>query len=659
VRLFYDWLKRFVRIKGRYTAVFLLAAGFLFSPACRAENPQSHVSTCRDAILNILQSYGEQTLYDSYITYVNGLMDRTQGAGWWNDKNGLFRLRTIDRWLRSPLDCIVDGEFLTRQLHGLASSGISRVAPLLLRCAKLLDLNDNYGMKLSDLARINRCTGVLERLQMRLDIANSAVESAFSGFRAEELAEFRITAHQQMVAGMGDAMAHSLPDNGKGALLCSMAQRVNFNEIIRGAIALCGIFNDSEFDALRAQKSARHGQILIGTRGNDTYDLDRMTDVMCVIDPGGDDTYLGGSTTQARRILLIIDFDGNDRYFAPSGYAQGAGSFGISILYDRRGNDVYEGGDVCQGTGFIGVGILADEGGNDTYIGDRRAQGSSVCGIGLLLDREGNDRYSVALFGQGYGGMFGVGILEDSSGDDHYVAGGKYDEPYQEPPHYYKQAWSQGCGSGFRGTANGGFGIMLDGRGNDIYEADYFSTGGYWFAAGLARDFSGNDIRRPLTHDFSRYGFGYACHYAIGLLYDDTGNDTYLGTLGIQGFGWDIGTAGLFDFEGDDVYTATISGQGFAAQASWAILYDGSGSDRYQGGDPRNCQGIPDGLEYHPRHSVGGNFSFLLDYGKGADFFSSGVVSGAITRRSTENGAGYLVDIVKSSWTNKIKNTKK
>ena len=42
--------------------------------------------------------------------------------------------------------------------------------------------------------------------------------------------------------------------------------------------------------------------------------------------------------------------------------------------------------------------------------------------------------------------------------------------------------------------------VLLDGGGDDTYEFDYISHGGgYWFAAGFARDFGGNDQRLGAT----------------------------------------------------------------------------------------------------------------------------------------------------------------
>ncbi|MCM8821733.1 MAG: hypothetical protein NC831_02825 [Candidatus Omnitrophica bacterium] len=617
---------------------------FIFTPIffsvftfCQTQKTDEIVKRAVRIITQTLKDNNQLNIYQQYTKYVSDILDRTSGDRWWNDKNGYFRLKTIDRWLRNPVDCIVEGEQITQKLHQLCKNGAFN--DILKECAKLLDLE----VQINETPDREKLT--ISYLNKKISIAEKYVQSAFTSFSPAKMAEFMELTERLAVRQIGDIVAHSLPEREAGLALASMASRIELNKMVEATIVLIDILNHPDFENFKKMKPGKYGKVLVGSKRNDRYDLDKMKNIVCVIDPGGNDTYTGGKTGIEKPVLLIIDFEGNDRYLAPDGFAQGAGFFGISILYDKSGNDVYDGADVCQGVGLMGIGILVDDDGQDIYNGDRRNQGSALCGIGILIDRKGNDRYSTNLFGQGYGGMLGIGVFEDTDGDDCYRAGGKYDEPYQEPPHYYKHAWSQGCGSGFRGISNGGFGIMLDGGGDDTYEADYFSTGGYWFAAGIARDFGGNDIRRPLTNNFTRYGFGYACHYAVGLLYDDTGNDTYIGTLGIQGFGWDIGTAALVDFSGDDSYTATISGQGFACQGSWAILIDGDGSDTYTGKNALRVQGICGPLEYHPKNSIGGNFSFLIDLGKGNNEFSSGTWQKAVNPRNTENGAGYLINI--------------
>lgn len=75
------------------------------------------------------------------------------------------------------------------------------------------------------------------------------------------------------------------------------------------------------------------------------------------------------------------------------------------------------------------------------------------------------------------------------------------------------------------------------------------------------------------------------------------------------------------------------------------MLIDGDGTDIYTGVNKSRGQGMPGPLEYHPKNLIGGNFSFLIDFGKGNDEFSSQTIQNPINNKSTENGAGYLIKI--------------
>ena len=143
--------------------------------------------------------------------------------------------------------------------------------------------------------------------------------------------------------------------------------------------------------------------------------------------------------------------------------------------------------------------------------------------------------------------------------------------------------------------ADGGIGVILDGGGENTYEFDYLSHGGgYWCGLGFARDFGGNTKRLitrtaynggPRTQpSFQRFGCGWGCHYAMGFLFDDSGDDVYEGTIMGTGMAWDCSMGVLCDFAGNDHYMATGgSTQGTGAQMGFGILFDYKGDDVYEG----------------------------------------------------------------------------
>jgi len=119
-----------------------------------------------------------------------------------------------------------------------------------------------------------------------------------------------------------------------------------------------------------------------------------------LVDGSGDDTYMGDYFAQGSSywysLGILHDMSGNDRYIAGR-YAQGAGiHVSAGTLIDESGDDTYlVTFGVSQGVGHdFGVGVLADFGGNDLYRGGLLSQGAATCGsVGVLYDGSGEDAY--------------------------------------------------------------------------------------------------------------------------------------------------------------------------------------------------------------------------------------------------------------------------
>ncbi|MHC4176250.1 MAG: hypothetical protein ACYSWU_02020, partial [Planctomycetota bacterium] len=422
-----------------------------------------------------------------------------------------------------------------------------------------------------------------------------------------------------------------------------------------------GLTVEGTTGALAGRVDTPGGTIVIGGSQQNTYQLDKMAGVSVVIDLGGDDAYHEGTVSLRRPVLIVIDLGGNDSYRGGKPGVQGSAIMGISMLLDLAGDDVYQAKDVAQGACLAGAGILIDYAGNDTYAAVRRAQGEAVCGVGILIDRAGNDRYHAAMWAQGCGGPWGFAVLDDVDGKDHYYGGGLYPNSYlrEENPTPGYEGWVQGVGAGIRQVSDGGIGVILDGGGNDVYEYDYLSHGGgYWCGTGFARDFGGNDQRLGATRKafqggartqrrFQRFGAGYGCHYALGFLFDDAGNDTYNASIMGVGFAWDCAVGYLCDFGGDDRYSGN---EGNAAQAGLAVLFDYNGDDHYLGYKQGRASS---GISYHDLPHCGGNFSFIVDYG-GTDKYGSGARNN--TYKSRYSSGGFLIDRPRRKETEKTAN---
>ncbi len=384
--------------------------------------------------------------------------------------------------------------------------------------------------------------------------------------------------------------------------------------------------NRHRYEGLRGRflmiRETPAGLILIGDKGPNVYGMDAAL----IVDLGGDDIYMNNAGAPDYEIrhkgafrinhpaAMVIDFEGNDRYINQGFAAVASGFFGLGLILDMEGNDLYHGGQLSLGASFFGLGCLMDMKGNDTYVCSEGGQGCGFFGAAQLFDGQGDDLYSCAKYAQGFGGARGLGVLHDVKGEDHYRAGWKHGSSYGTKGVF--QARSQGVGWGFRKHTGGGIGILLDSAGNDVYEAGNFSQGtGYFLGLGVLRDDGGDDVYRG-----SRYCQGTAAHGAAGALLDFNGNDRYFGKIAAnQGAAWDLSVACLVDYEGDDCYRGADLSLGAGAQNGMGLFFDGEGDDRYV--SPARSLGFGGDLSYGGGRDAG-NLGVFVDVGGGEDSFA-------------------------------------
>lgn len=629
--------------KWMYPLLLLLAAG-----CASQELTQSAVlmAALDKEIASGIERREVEEIWQTYQNWSDGRLDASEGNKTWSDKTGNCRLGWYDRLMRDQLRTPTEAERLSNELHQALLRDHRGLRDALAVMATHIDLRPsrNKGFR-----NVNSKETAIQVVRTALRRARKSHQRAFSRFSTEEAVTFRKTAYPNT---MLKVEGHTLPDKETGRATCDLMEKIDRRHLYAAADALIPLTDIQLLRQLKMLKptsiATANGQILVGSPADDTYALEELSHVSVLIDLGGNDSYLEGTASIDRPVLIVIDLAGDDHYQGKNPGIQGSAIGGVSLLLDLAGDDRYEADDVAQASVLGGVGILIDFAGNDTYRGHRRVQGSAFCGLALLIDRAGHDEYHAAMLAQGVGAPLGFGLLEDLSGDDHYYAGGLYVDGYDDTPGY--EAWSQGVGAGPRGVANGGVGVMLDGAGDDKYEFDYFSHGGgYWFAVGIARDFAGNDHRGPtqLAFDgnqrdekiFLRWGMGWQAHYGLGFVFDDAGDDIYSGDIVGLGFSWDIGVAGLFDFAGNDRYEIEGVSQGQARQAGLGILYDVDGDDVYLG----DQQGHADPtISYHPQPDSGGNFSFVVDYGGTDHYGSNSDLNNGYHLRGSDSG--FLID---------------
>ena len=599
--------------------------------------------------------------FGRFRSYAARTLDNTAGRRG-SEVTGNCRLSWYDHMMRDPLKAPGEAEQFTRELHQAVvgdHEGLDRALGI---ARTKMDLDQRPP---STFTPVGSPEAALEAVTTALTGAQLAHNKALAPLSRSEIKQLADGLYPMLTTR--PSVGHTVSGRSTGRRLCDLLEKLDRNAIYTAAESLVPLSNpellkqlaalpeegnvtvDGATGTITRQITTPAGKIVIGGRGKNTYQLDKMQAVNVVIDLGGDDVYYEGSVSLARPLLIVIDLQGDDAYRGTKPGVQGSAVLGISMLLDVAGNDVYDAKNVAQGSCLGGAGILIDYAGNDSYRGVRRVQGQAIGGLGILIDRAGHDRYHAAMWDQGFGGPLGFGLLDDLDGNDRYYTGGLYPDSYPETPGY--EGWGQGVGAGLRGVANGGLGMILDGGGDDVYEYDYIAHGGgYWLGVGFARDFGGDDQRLAATSKafngsarrerrYQRLGTGFGCHYTLGFCFDDQGDDSYHGTIMSLGYAWDLSVGALCDFAGNDRYEAAGGGtQGNGAQAGLGILFDCQGDDYYRGyGQGRATSSI----SYHNLPQCGGNFSFVVDYG-GEDKYGCGAKNNSYNRRYTSGG--FLID---------------
>ena len=229
------------------------------------------------------------------------------------------------------------------------------------------------------------------------------------------------------------------------------------------------------------------------------------------------------------------------------------------LVIDLGGDDLWTRGGASGDPAAHPIGIGIDLSGDDRYLAPaseawlRRLE-SGPAGGEPGFRQERPDEHAPA-FGSGVGGY---GILVDVSGDDVYTA----------------PVAAMGCGLL-------GHGVLMDRAGDDRYRGDTGAMGSGTFGTGVLADLAGDDEYRMLHK-----GMGYGGTLGAGILVDTSGDDSYLAEVDRVKYSW-------FDDFGTQLNMTQGFGYGRRADMddghSWAggvgILVDtGGGSDRHQCG---------------------------------------------------------------------------
>ncbi|MDO5566323.1 MAG: hypothetical protein Q4G59_06665, partial [Planctomycetia bacterium] len=481
-------------------------------PAAGYPNAATAVTEMYNDIIRGMNTRQVTPLYQQWRKYCAQVLARTSALNTGNELNNRCRLSWYDELYRNPIATVSVMEEYSQKMY--SSLGGSAYAMILgIRDARVrMDVSSSRNPINVPVARsadeaVEILKDTLEQIALLQKKSVAALTEEEKNFIARDV---------QTVFCSQIQNGHTLPNIPWAKYIIDLLEKMDkaaLYDAVEGMLALTdeaflnqlAQLDPSKYEEFEQNGKKVHriktaaGYILIGDKENTNWELDSYSDVVCVIDLGGDDVYKEGICNIHRPVFMVLDLgEGNDQYTGSRMGIQGGAVLGVTLWYNQGGNNSYRARDIAQGSAIGGAGILIDNGGDDTYLSFLRGQGHALCGLGMLVDRSGNDDYHAAMLAQGLGNPGGFAVLLDKSGDDHYYVGGYFPDSYEEHPGY--DGWGQGLGAGIRQVACGGIGLLLEGDGDDTYEFDYFAHGGgYWMGIGLIRDFAGNDKRPAAT----------------------------------------------------------------------------------------------------------------------------------------------------------------
>ncbi|HBT78250.1 MAG TPA: hypothetical protein DEB39_15300, partial [Planctomycetaceae bacterium] len=363
------------------------------------------IKLLRDEIMNGLKSRNMTGRMGMWQNYAKSTLRSTNSVNTNSEIDARCRLGWYVKLYSDVLGSVVEIDEFSRSLHHALIGDHTRFAQALKMIREKLDVSarNDDGVQFAGILTPQCAVDAVVKATTDAQVGMSRALSTLTTAEQNELA----TNLYQTFSGSGCVNGHTIPNRSFGRRLCSLMEKMDKTGVHQAGDAFAPLTSRKLLDLLAqlpedayehvmisGQKFQRvvapTGDILIGGRENNTYDLDSadFKDVVCVIDLGGNDTYREGTCNINRPVLVLIDVGpGNDVYTASKPGVQGGSILGASLLINVEGNTTYTAVDVAQGSTIGGIGMLIDYAGNDGYKALRRAQGHALCGVGILLDR--------------------------------------------------------------------------------------------------------------------------------------------------------------------------------------------------------------------------------------------------------------------------------
>ena len=214
-----------------------------------------------------------------------------------------------------------------RELHKAALGNHEGFAEVLAIAEKKMDLAER---KPRTFAKVESPQQALDIFKQSIADAEVAYAAALAPLTKPQIQELQTYIYPVLVGQ--NEVGHTLNDRGTGRRLTDLMEMMDRNSLFAAADALVPITDPElleQLESLPAEGDVKvegvtgrvvdridtpYGAIVIGGKGPNTYNLDKMPGIAAVIDLGGDDTYIEGTVGLERPVLVVIDLGGNNAY---------------------------------------------------------------------------------------------------------------------------------------------------------------------------------------------------------------------------------------------------------------------------------------------------------------------------------------------------------
>ena len=286
--------------------------------------------------------------FGRFLNYADYKLRSTARGG--SEVTSLCRLKWYESLYRNPLSAPAIAEEFTRTLHENVLDEATGLDTVLATAAEKLDIPSTPAVESYE--AVNTPEEAIEAVKAALINAQTQYAASLAPLNKAEVDD--LNRRLYTVFTRNGQVGHTLSDRYSGRRLLKLILKMDRSKTVEGLRSLARLSDTQLLDQLAKISdeteattpaisgvtgsivkliSTSAGNILIGGRGDNTYQLDQLGNVNIVIDLGGNDTYSEGICNLARPVFVTIDLAGDDKYQASRPGTQGGSVLGLAMLF--------------------------------------------------------------------------------------------------------------------------------------------------------------------------------------------------------------------------------------------------------------------------------------------------------------------------------------